>query len=62
MSTADICPETRQRCDLADVCRLLYCAKLGHVGISPISERELTKAERYSLHIAEQRQRDGSAG
>lgn len=57
---ADICPETRARCDMAEVCRMVWCAKRRHPH-KPIREDELTVPERYALRMAEQRARPPGA-
>jgi hypothetical protein len=52
---ADICPRSRKRCNTAEVCRMMWCAK-GRMGqLKPISEQRLTIAERYDLQMAQQR-------
>lgn len=49
-----ICPETRLRCPHVEVCWLAFCAR-SNLRERPISERQLTTAEKYALHMAEQR-------
>lgn len=51
---ADICPATRKRCPYGDVCRMMWCGKGGR-DMHPISERELTRAERYALAMADRK-------
>lgn len=59
----DICPKSRLRCDTAEICRMMWCARLhfGNPKVRPLSERDLTTAERYALHMAKQKAgaRDG---
>ena len=54
MGDPSICPKTRKRCDTAEVCWLIFCAK-GGMQKRPISERDLTKEERYAMHMEEQK-------
>jgi len=59
----NICPSTRARCNSVEICWLIFCARsrlAGGVRLRPIDERELTKAERYVLHMAEQRKHAAS--
>lgn len=52
----NVCPVRRNRCDTAEVCWLIFCATGGaKAQLRPITERELTKAERYNLAMSEQR-------
>lgn len=52
----DICPVSRHRCNVAEICGMMFCAKAGaSAGLHPISDTQLTKVERYKLVMAEQR-------
>lgn len=58
-----ICPKSRKKCEHIEVCWLMFCARSGHgPKLRPISERELTTAEKYELAMQERKNEQAAQG
>lgn len=57
MSDPTICPVKRRQCASVQICWLVKCAVApwSNPPMRPVSEGTLTKAERYAIHMEEQK-------